>query len=152
MENEEKIEEKKKVGRPKKEETMEEIKEVTVKCMSPCGWIISDNELGKRRINVNESVSFNIYDGIQLHNLIQVIRIINNPRINEVEYKDRGSGRHAIRKKFEIVSGLEYLPKVLQVTKMSKMEYTPEEREAITSLVPDFPPFKKKEKTVIIVK
>jgi len=149
-------EEKKKVGRPKKEETegkeMKKMQMVEVKCMVPNGWVITDEELGKRVIQPNEIVPFNIYDGLQLHNLIQVLRIINNPRINEVEYKDRGSGRHAIRKKFEIASGIEHLPKVLQETKMSKMEYTPEEKDAIKSLVPDFPPFKKREKTVIVVK
>ena len=146
-------------GRPPKEKA-EEVKpemkpngeKIKVKCMCPCGWVISDAQTGLRRVMNNETIELDPHDGGQLHTIIQVLRTINNPRVNEVEYMDKGTRKHNIRKKFEIVSGLDSLPEVIQKTRMSKMEYTLEEREAIMSLAPDFPPLKRKEKTVVVIK
>lgn len=127
---------------------------VVVKCGVPCGWVIDDPTLGKRRILLGETVAFDPTDSTQLHNLIGVIKIVNSPRVNEVEDKTSTSGqiRHTIRKKFEIVSGLETLPLVIQQMKIAPQEYYPAEVEAIKLICKDFAPFKKKVKTVMIVK
>ena len=128
------------------------IGKVKVKCGWPSGWVIDDPELGKRRIKDGETVEFDPTDGVQLHNLIQVLRVVNSPRRNITEHKSPDDKRlHIQKRKFEIVEGLEYLPKALQETKMSYMEYTPAERNAILSLVPDFPSFKRKERHTIQV-
>lgn len=132
------------------------VDKVVVKCNVPCGWVLDDPIIGRRRVLDGEKVEFDPMNGTQLHQLIQVLRVVNNPRINEQEnvVKKGGQTRHTLRKKFEIVSGLESLPKVLQETRMSAMEYNPAEIEAIRSLVPDFPPFSRKMKgeKVMIVK
>ena len=120
---------------------------VKIKCTIPSGWTIPDPQLGTRRIVENEEVEFDIFNRQELHCLIQVLKTLNTPRINEVEYK-KSPTRHGIRKKFEIVEGLEQLPTSLQKIKFGPYKYTPEEMKAIVLLVPEF--FQKK--TEIIYK
>jgi len=107
--NEEKNEETKTMNRSSKKK----IGKVKVKCGWPSGWVIDDPELGKRRIKDGETVEFDPTDGVQLHNLIQVLRVVNSPRRNITEHKSPDDKRlHIQKRKFEIVEGLEYLPRL----------------------------------------
>jgi len=144
MEEKEKTEEK-----PKKEERRPV--RVKVLCGIPSGWSIPDARYGRKRILQGEKVEFNIYDRVELHGLLQVLKTVNTPRINEVEYvKSRNPARHGIRKKFEIVGELPTeIPKVLQEIRYGRYKTTPEEEDAILTLVPNY--FEKVHKTVKIV-
>ena len=139
-----------------KEKTEEKTKEkkpvrVKVLCGIPSGWSIPDKRHGRKRILQGEKVEFNIYDKTELHGLLQVLKTVNTPRINEIEYvSSRIPLRHGIRKKFEIVGELpSELPKVLQNIRYGRYKTTPEEEDAILTLVPTY--FEKVHKIVKIV-
>jgi hypothetical protein len=111
---------------------------VKIKCMVPSGWTIYDERIGQRIIQMGETIEFDPLKKKELHTLLQVIKIVNTPKINEIEYRDRITKRTERRKKFEIVSGIESLPQCLQTTKLSRVKYNQEEIDAILSLVSDY--------------
>lgn len=105
------------------------------------GWTIDYQGRGRKTIMPGKTEKFNIYDKQQLHALLQVLKNVNTEKINTrtIVNKKNQAKPYDYIKRWEVVSGLDNLPKVLQDITFGENNFpSEEEQKAIVSLVPNY--------------
>jgi len=105
------------------------------------GWTISYHGRGNKVIMPGETAKFNIYEKQQLHALLQVLKNVNTENINTrtIVNKQNKAKPYEYIKRWEVLNGLEHLPKVLQDIQFGENNFpSEEEQKAIVSLVPNY--------------
>lgn len=122
-------------------ESRPKVETVVVQHNGTSGWAISYPGKGIKEIRPNSEEKFNPYDRHELHALLQIIKIVNTPRVNRQQYMDKSDDvqPYKVRYKFELKSGHKSLPPALQKLKYGPSDFpTDEVKEAILSLCPNY--------------
>ena len=124
-------------------ENVETIGKVVVKYNGPAGYDIDYPKRGKTTIRPGESFGLRPSDPYELEALLQILKVINGGRINfrtRLSKPDAEGGRDAEKVyRFQIESGMENLPEVLQNHKFSTSNMLTETEEAaIMKICPKF--------------
>jgi len=125
-----------------KAEAKETNEKVVVKYNGPSGWDLSLSGRGKVAIKPGEEYAFDPREPTELRALLGIIKEVNRPRTNyRIALKPPVEGQQEQEKiyRFELLSGTDALPKVLQKHSYTASNlYTDEEKKAILDLCPTF--------------
>lgn len=104
-------------------------------------WHLNYAGRGSIVVHPGDKTSFDPHDALELNALIQVIKIINAPRRNQVlEIKKDGQGkRYEYYSKFKLESGQELIPPVILAMKYREnLILTDDEEAAILAVCPSY--------------
>lgn len=126
----------------KTEEKQETRKELVVRFNGIGTWTMNCPGRGSKELTPGTVETLNLTDKYELKAALEILKQVNSPRINTQKFIVKGSadGKDTkYRTRFDVLSGIEHLPKILQEVKFKANNFpTHEEMEAVKSLVPDF--------------